>query len=157
MSIEGLTATLEERGLIWQGSGFASIGVTSLVLLSVYSEADHWSIGIYRLAVTQLNWAFVLAIALAIERVRRMFETRTEIRKAARAEFVAKAIEKAERRGEERGKLEGKQLGEQQAAERYKANLRKQGIEITPEMERTVFENGDHRKWWHRFPPFRSR
>ena len=149
MSIEGLTATLEERGLIWQGSGFASIGVTSLVLLSVYSEADHWSIGIYRLAVTQLNWAFVLAIALAIERVRRMFETRTEIRKAARAEFVAKEIEKAERRGEERGA--------QQAAERYKANLRKQGIEITPEMERTVFETGDHRKWWHRFPPFRSR
>ena len=149
MSIEGLTATLEERGLIWQGSGFASIGVTSLVLLSVYSEADHWSIGIYRLAVTQLNWAFVLAIALAIEKVRRMFETRTEIRKAARAEFVAKEIEKAERRGEERGA--------QQAAERYKANLRKQGIEITPEMERTVFENGDHRKWWHRFPPFRSR
>ena len=149
MSIEGLTATLEERGLIWQGSGFASIGVTSLVLLSVYSEADHWSIGIYRPAVTQLNWAFVVAIALAIERVRRMFETRTEIRKAARAEFVAKEIEKAERRGEERGA--------QQAAERYKANLRKQGIEITPEMERHVFENGDHRKWWHRFPPFRSR
>ncbi len=145
MSIEGLTATLEERGLIWQGSGFASIGAVSLVLLSVYSEADHWSIGIYRLAVTQLNWAFVVAIALAIERVRRMFETRTEIRKAARAEFVAKEIEKAEERGA------------QQAAERYRANLRKQGIEITPEMERHVFENGDHHKWWHRFPPFRSR
>ncbi len=26
MSIEGITATLEERGLIWQGSGFALIG-----------------------------------------------------------------------------------------------------------------------------------
>ena len=48
MSIEGLTATLEERGLIWQGSGFASIGLTSLVLLSVYSEADHWNISARR-------------------------------------------------------------------------------------------------------------
>ena len=60
MSIEGITATLEERGLIWQGSGFALIGAASLLVLSVYSEADHPSIGIFRLAVTQLNWAFDL-------------------------------------------------------------------------------------------------
>ena len=148
MSIEGLTATLEKRGLIWQGSGFALIGVGSLLVLSIYSEADHWSIGIHRLAVTQLNWAFVLAIALAIEGIRRMFETSTAIRKAARSKFIAKQVEKAERRGEERGA--------RQAAERYKANLRKQGIELTPEMERQVFGNGRDRKWCDRFPPFRS-
>ena len=149
MSVEGLTATLEERGLIWQGIGFALIGAASLLLLSIYSEADHWGIGIYRIAVTQLSWAFVLAIALAIERVRRMFETRTEIRKAARDEFIAKEIKKAEERG--------KQLGAQQAAEQFRTNLRKEGIEITPELERNVFENGRDRKWWDRFPPFRSR
>ncbi|MXZ03009.1 MAG: hypothetical protein F4Y88_04855, partial [Chloroflexi bacterium] len=89
MSIEGITATLEERGLIWQGSGFAIVGAGSLFVLSVYSEADHWTIGIYRLSVTQLNWAFVLAIALAIEGIRSMFKTTTEIRKAARTKFIA--------------------------------------------------------------------
>ena len=157
MSIEGLTATLEQRGLIWQGSGFALIGAGSLVLLSVYSETDHPSIGIFRFAITQLNWAFVLAIALAIEGIRSMFKTTTEIRKAARDGYIAKEVAKAERRGKERGIQEGKQLGAQQTEERFRANLRKQGIEITPEIEQEVFENGRGRKWWHRFPPFRSR
>ena len=53
--MDDLTATLEERGVVWQGSGFALIRAISLLLLWVYSEADHWSIGIYRLAVTQLG------------------------------------------------------------------------------------------------------
>ena len=149
MSIEGLTATLEERGLIWQGSGFALIGATSLLLLSVYSEADHWSIGIYRLAVTQLNWAFVLAIALAIEGIRSMFKTTTEIRKAARTKFVADQVEKAERRG--------RKEGEKIAMERFKAELREKGVELSPEMERQLLANGDDRKWWQHLPPFRSR
>ncbi len=149
MSIEGLTATLEERGLIWQGSGFALIGATSLLLLSVYSEADHWSIGIYRLAVTQLNWAFVLAIALAIEGIRSMFKTTTEIRKAARTKFVADQVEKAERRG--------RKEGEKIAMERFKAELREKGVELSPEMERQLLTNNDDRKWWQHLPPFRSR
>ena len=145
MTIEGLSSTLADRGVVWQGSGFALIGAASLFLLSIYSEADHWSIGIYRLAVTQLSWAFVLAIALAIEGIRSMFNTTAEIRKRARDKFIAKEVKKAERRGA------------QQAEERFKTNLRKQGIEITPELERDVFGNGRDRKWWNRFPPFRSR
>ena len=153
MSIEGITATLEERGLIWQGSGFALIGAGSLLVLSVYSEADHWTIGIYRLAVTQLNWAFVLAIALAIEGIRSMFKTTTEIRKAARTKFIADQVEKAERRGRKQGLKEGKKI----AMERFKAELREKGGELSPEMERQLLANGDDRKWWQHLPPFRSR
>ena len=126
MTIEGLTSTLEERGVVWQGSGFALIGAVSLLLLWIYSEAGHWSLGIYRLAVTQLSWAFVVAIALAIEGVRKMFETRTEIRKAARERLIAKAVEK----------------GEKRATERMKAILRKHDVELTPEAEQELFENG---------------
>ena len=148
MSIEGITATLEERGLIWQGSGFALIGAGSLLVLSIYSEADHWSIGIFRLAATQLNWAFVLSIALVIERVRKMFETREEIRKAARTKFIADQVEKAERRGIKEG--------EKIAMERFKAELREKGVELSPEDERQLLTNGDDRKWWQHLPPFRK-
>ena len=130
MTIEGLTSTLEERGVVWQGSGFALIGAVSLLLLWIYSEAGHWSIGIYRLAVTQLSWAFVVGIALAIEGVRKMFETRTEIRKAARERFIAKAVEK----------------GEKRATKRLKAILRKHGVELPPEAAQELFENSSSGK-----------
>ncbi len=152
MTIEGLTSTLEERGVLWQGSGFALIGAISLLLLSLYSEADHWSVGIYRLAVTQLSWTFVLAIAVAIEGIRKMFETRTQIRKVAREKFIAKEVAKAERRGEERGRKEGVQ----QAMEHFKADMREKGIEISLEVEQRLLKQIDGRRWWNRIPPFRS-
>ncbi|MCY4475659.1 MAG: hypothetical protein OXC83_09540 [Chloroflexi bacterium] len=145
MTIDELTATLEERGVAWQGSGFALIGAVSLFLLWVYSEADHWSIGVYRLAVTQLNWAFVVAIAVIIEGVRQLFETRTEIRKRARQKAIAKAFAKGEKRGEKR------------ARERIKMDLREQGIELSTEMEKRLLGNGRDNKWWNRVTSFRSR
>ena len=126
MAIDGLNSAFEERGLIWQGSGFALVGAISLPLLWVYSEADHWSIGIYRLAVTQLNWAFVIALALVIEGIREMFKTNTEIRRAAREKAFAKATEKGERRAEKR----------------MKSILRRHGIDLPPEAERELFVNG---------------
>ena len=132
MKIEDLTSTLEERGVVWQGGGFALIGAVSLTLIWVYSEADRWSIGIYRLAVTQLSWAFVVSIAIAIEGVRKMFETRTEIRRRARDRFIVKEVEKREKR----------------AQNSLKSFLRKYDIEIPPEAERELFPNGRDRKWW---------
>ncbi len=149
MTIKGMTSTLEERGVVWQGVGFALIGAASLPVLWVYSEADHWSIGVYRLAVTQLSWAFVVAIALTIEGVRKMFETRTEIRRAARERAIAKAREKGERTGEQRGERTGEQrgerIGEQRATDRMKSILLKHGVELPPEAEEELFENGDGR------------
>lgn len=91
MTVESVASSLEERGIVWQAVGFAIIGAISLMLLWVYSESAHWSIGIYRLAVTQLSWAFVVAIAVIIEGLREMFKTNTEIRRAAREKAIAKA------------------------------------------------------------------
>lgn len=91
MTVESVASSLEERGIVWQAVGFATVGAISLMLLSVYSEAEHWSLGVYRLAVTQLSWAFVVAIAIVIEGARKMFETKTEIRRAAREKAIAKA------------------------------------------------------------------
>ena len=126
MTIEGFT-TLEERGIVWQAIGFALIGIASLTVLTVYSEADYIAVEIYRLAATQLNWPFIAIIALAIDKVRKMFETRTEIRKAAIRE---KAIEKS------------REEGERKSAERIRASLLKHGIELPPELEHELFENG---------------
>ena len=102
MTIEGAASSLEERGIVWQGVGFATIGAISLPLLWIYSDADHWSIGVYRLAATQLSWAFVIAIAVIIEGVREMFKTSTEIRRVAREKAIAKARQKERRAIEKR-------------------------------------------------------
>ena len=133
MTIEGLNSALEERGVIWQGSGFALVGAFSLPLLWIYSEADHWSIGIYRLAVTQLNWAFVIALALVIEGIRKMFETRTEIRRAARERYIAKEVEK-----------------------RLRWIRDHPEVELPREVEMRLLKEIGNRKWWHRILPFRS-
>ncbi len=135
MTLESVTSTLEERGIVWQGVGFATVGAISVPLLWVYSETDHWGIGFYRLAVTQLSWAFVVVIALVIERTRMMFETKTEIRRVARE----KAIEEARVKGREEGMAEGERL----AAERMRSKLRAEGIQLSPEAEARIF-NGDN-------------
>ena len=126
MRIEEIASTLEERGIAWQAVGFALIGIVSVPLLWIYSEADHWTIGFYRIAVIQLNWAF--AIAVTIERLRKMFETKTEIRRAARQ----KAINEAEKRGE------------REALARVKSEMQKHGIQLPPEAEEAIYGKNGH-------------
>ena len=128
MTIEGVASSLEERGIVWQGIGFAIVGGISLLLLSVYSEASHWSIGVYTLAVTQLSWAFALSIAIVIEGIRNMFETRTEIRRAARAKAIAKA------RKEERRAVEARMI----------LAYRKRGLEVPTDILDEAL-NGENR------------
>ncbi len=78
-----------------------------------------------------MSWAFVVAIALAIERTRKMFETKTEIRRVARE----KAIEEA--------RVKGREEGERLAAERMRSELRAEGVQLSPEAEARIF-NGDN-------------
>ena len=86
-----------------------------------------------------------------------MFETREEIRKAARTKFMAEQVEKAERRGRKEGREEGLKEGAQQAMVQFKANLREQGIELSPEEEQRLLKEFGSRKWWQHLPPFRKR
>ena len=155
MTMENVISTLEERGIVWQASGFAIIGAISVTLISisVYSELEHWSIYAYRLAVTQMSWAFALAIATTIERIRKMFETRTEIRRQAREKAIAKAEmrgrkegreegrEEGEKLGLERGEKLGRQEGEKDTLERIRLNMQKQGLQLSPEQEAAIFGN----------------
>ena len=70
MKIQEITSTLEERGVIWQGFGFAAVGTASLGVLSIYSDSRNEIVETYRLAATQLNWAYIAIIALTIEGAR---------------------------------------------------------------------------------------
>ncbi len=63
-----------------------------------------------------------------------MFETKAEIRKAARAKFEAMDIEKAERR----------------ALNNLFLTLRERGTELPPEMEWNLLRMFGGLKWWHR-------
>ncbi len=130
MNLDEITSSLEERGVAWQGIGFAVVGAVSVPVLSIYSEATSWYIDYYRIAATQLNWAFAIGIALAIEGARKLFETRTQIRKKAVAEVRAK--ERAE------GIKEGLERGRDETTERMMSVLRKHGVEMTPELEEDI-------------------
>ncbi len=152
MQIEEITSTLEERGVTWQAVGFALIGIVSVPVLWIYSGADHWTIGFYRIAVTQLHWAFAIAIALTIERIRKMFETKTEIRRAARQKLIEKgieqglerAIEKGIEQGLERGIEQGSIQGEHRATERMMSILDRHGVQLPPEAEAEIRKNGNN-------------
>ena len=85
----------------------------------------------YRLAATQVQWAFVAPIVATVERIRMMFEKKSEIRRMAREEAIAKA--------EERGMERGLQEGERGAMERFRSDLRKHGIQLTAEQEEDMF------------------
>ena len=142
MTPENAASTLEERGIVWQGIGFAAFGALSLPILWIYSEADHWTIGVYRIAVTQLSWAFVVSIALIIEGARRMFETKTEIRRAAREKFIRKTREKAIAEGREVGLAEGERL----ATDLMRSKLDRYGVVLPREAEDDIFGGDNGRK-----------
>ena len=127
MQIEEFTSTLEERGFWWQAIGFGLIGAVSVTVLSIYSDSHDTMIEVYRLAATQVQWAFVAPIVAAVERIRKMFEKKSEIRRMAREEVIAKAVE------------QGRQEGERGAMERFRSNLRKHGIQLTAEQEQDMF------------------
>ena len=126
MQIEEITLSLKERGVVWQAVGFAVFGTASLAALSVYSDSHHWIITTYRTAATELNWAYIAIIALAIEGVRKVFEKATEIRRRYSEQADAKAREK----------------GERETVERMMSILDKHGIQLPPEAEAEIRKNG---------------
>ena len=140
MQIEEITSSLKERGVVWQAIGFAVIGTASVAALSVYSDSQHWIVTTYRLAATELNWAYVAIIALAIEGARKLFEKATEIRRRYSEEADAKAMEKGEQRGIQRGREEG----EREALDRVRSELSKHGIELPPDAEEAIYGKNGH-------------
>ena len=91
---------LAERGIWWQVAGFALMGCASLAILREFAGSEARAYQYFDTAVTQLYWAFVIPLAGLFDGVRRMFEKRSEIRRAVR--------EKIRQEGLEQGRLEEK-------------------------------------------------
>ena len=146
MRVEEITSSLKQRGAIWQAAGFAVVGTASVAALSVYSDSDHWIVGTYRLAATQINWAYFGIIALSIEGVRIVFEKATEIRRRYAAKADAKAMEKGLVKGREEGRELGREEGEREALARVRSEMLKRGFKLTKEDEDALFNPNGHSK-----------
>ena len=148
MQVEEITSSLKQRGAIWQAAGFAVVGTASVAALWVYSDSDHWIVGTYRLASTQMNWAYFGIVALAIEGARVVFEKATEIRRRYSAKADAKAEAKGEAKGMAKGREEGRQLGreegERETLARVRSEMLKRGIRLTREDEEAIFNRNGH-------------
>ena len=132
MNIQEITSQLEQRGVVWQSLTFASIGTVTLIVLTVYSGSQHWAVEAYRLLVLHLHWAYIPIIVVTGEKVRKMFETKTEIRRQAREKALAKAVTKA-------------RVNERKDTFRHvREGMRKHGIELPPEAEKDIFGTNGH-------------
>ena len=157
MTIEEITLQLEERGVVWQATTFAAIAAVSIPLLSIYSDSQYWAIEYHRVAVTQMHWAIVAPIVVAVEGVRKMFETKTTIRRRAirkamdesnakgREEGIVVGREEGIVVGREEGFIKGREEGQTESAERIRAELLENGVELTPEIEKRIFGSNGHR------------
>ncbi len=141
MNLEEITLKLEERGVVWHGVAFALVGVVTTMVLAIYSESDFLAIIALRLIATQLHWAFIPIIVIIVERIRKMFETRTQIRREATLKALAEREERGIRIGEERGE----KRGERKTLERVRAELLEGGVELSPEIEERVFGSNGHK------------
>ena len=153
MNLEEITLKLEERGVVWHGVAFALVGIATTMVLAIYSESDFLAIIALRLIATQLHWAFIPIIVIIVERIRKMFETRTQIRREATMKALAESRQEGEVRGEkrgirigeERGEVRGERRGERRTLERVRAELLEGGVELSPEIEKRIFGSNGHK------------
>ena len=149
MNLEEITLKLEERGVVWHGVAFALVGIVTTMVLAIYSESDFLAIIALRLIATQLHWAFIPIIVIIVERIRKMFETRTQIRREATMKALAESRQEGEERGEKRGirigEERGEVRGERKTLERVRAELLEGGVELSPEIEERIFGSNGHK------------
>lgn len=93
---------LSNRGIWWQIIGFTLVGGISLGILEVFAGSDLWAYRYFETTVTKLYWAFVIPLAGLFDEARKMFETKAEIRRAARAKVLAKERDKVRREERQR-------------------------------------------------------
>ena len=109
---------LADRGIAWQAIGFAIVGGIVLTVMRIYSESDSWQYELFIVTVTQLYWAFALFVGFVIDRSRKLFETRAQIR--------AEALRKSRRKG---------QVEENK---RLKSLLKKHRVQLPPEVAKEI-------------------
>ena len=102
MQVSEIPREASDRGIWWHIVGFTLAGALCLVILEEFVGSDSRLYRYFATAVTDLYWALVIVLAGLIDRGRSMFETKMEIRRAARA----KLREEERRKGRQEGKEE---------------------------------------------------
>lgn len=151
MRISEATNSLPDRGVWWHIAGFTLAGGICLVILEEFTGSDTKAYQYFETAVTRLYWALVIILAGLIDRGRKMFETKTEIRRAAREQALAKARQEGVLEGIQEGIQEGFREAGQHHDRRMTAALQRFGVRdaasgslmlpMTPEVEQ--FLRGD--------------
>ncbi len=84
MRASELPSELSERGIWWQVAGFTIVGCVSIAVLEEFAGSDIRAFQYFETAVTRLYWAFVIPLAGLFDGGRKLFEKRSEIRRAVR-------------------------------------------------------------------------
>ena len=132
MQVSEIPRAASDRGIWWHIVGFALAGALCLAILEEFAGSDARPYRYFATAVTDLYWALVIVLAGLIDRGRSMFETKMEIRRAARAN-----LREEERR---KGRQEGRQATLRELAEmlqRYAVRDEATGrviLELPPEL-----------------------
>ena len=132
-----LPPELIDRGIVWQVAGFAILGVAATSALAIYSESDTLPFRFFEVATTKLNWAFVPTVAFIVDRSRKMFERKSEIRAAARQHVR----EQGRQEGIEEGRKLARKEVQQETEERIQSKLDELGIVIPPEFADQIFNH----------------
>ena len=84
MRASELPSELSERGIWWQVAGFTIVGCVSIAVLEEFAGSDIRAFQYFETAVTRLYWAFLIPLAGLFDGGRKLFEKRSEIRRAVR-------------------------------------------------------------------------
>ena len=140
MQLSEIPREASDRGIWWHIVGFALAGALCLVILEEFAGSDSRFYRYFATAVTDLYWALVIMLAGLIDRGRSMFETKMEIRRAARAKLREEERRKGRKEGRQEGRQEGKEETLRELAEilqRYAVRDEATGrvtIELPPEL-----------------------
>ena len=138
---------MADRGVWWHVVGFAIAGAICLVILEEFAGSDAKAYRYFETTIDRLYWALAVVLAGLIDRGRHMFETRMQIRRAARA----KVREEGRREGRKEGRQEGRTEGRRDALDALRRHaVRDEAtgrivLELTPEVEAALLNGPDDR------------
>ena len=136
-----LREELRERGIVWQITGFAAVGIVATSVLALYSGVDNVPFRFLDVATSKLSWAFVPTLAFALDRSRYMFERRSDIHRKVRQEVLERSRNEGLAEGREEGIATGIAIGEKKVEEKLRERLKSKGISLPADILDEVFNH----------------
>ncbi len=154
---------MADRGVWWHVVGFAIAGAICLVILEEFAGSDAMAYRYFETTIDRLYWALAVVLAGLIDRGRHMFETKMQIRRAARAKVREEGRREGRKEGRQEGRTEGREEGRTEgrqegrtegrqdaldALRRYAVRDEATGrivLELTPEVEAALLNGPDDR------------